>query len=195
MADATAEQPKKPGWRKIVVALGNPKTGYMAIFGFAAGLPYARAEVGLSTTRPRNGGQCLRVLKGIGHGTEFAFHVAAPVQPGQGFGAALWYRVAGPGPLGPIWFQIFWARHLATDVHGAMSFGERQFWGEVQTSEDAEVVLDWQEIRFNSRTLDHTAPAPQEAPAWATHVLLSASMVATGPGTELFLADIGGWRM
>ncbi len=39
-ADAAAE-PKKPGWRRIVRALGHPKTGYMAIFGFAAGLPYA----------------------------------------------------------------------------------------------------------------------------------------------------------
>lgn len=41
MADGTAETPKKPGWRRILVALGNRKTGYMAIFGFAAGLPYA----------------------------------------------------------------------------------------------------------------------------------------------------------
>ena len=41
MAEAAAEQPKKPGWRRILIALGNPKTGYMAIFGFAAGLPYA----------------------------------------------------------------------------------------------------------------------------------------------------------
>lgn len=41
MAQAAAEQPKKPGWRRILAALGNRKTGYMAIFGFAAGLPYA----------------------------------------------------------------------------------------------------------------------------------------------------------
>ncbi len=41
MADGTADTPKKPGWRRILVALGNRKTGYMAIFGFAAGLPYA----------------------------------------------------------------------------------------------------------------------------------------------------------
>jgi len=41
MSEAAAEKPKKPGWRRIVAALGNPKTGYMAIFGFAAGLPYA----------------------------------------------------------------------------------------------------------------------------------------------------------
>lgn len=41
MADGTAETPKKPGWRRILTALGNRKTGYMAIFGFAAGLPYA----------------------------------------------------------------------------------------------------------------------------------------------------------
>ncbi len=43
---ATAEQapiksPKKPGWRKLIASLGNRKTGYMALFGFAAGLPYA----------------------------------------------------------------------------------------------------------------------------------------------------------
>lgn len=41
MAQSEAENPEKPGWRKLILALGNPKTGYMAIFGFAAGLPYA----------------------------------------------------------------------------------------------------------------------------------------------------------
>jgi PAT family beta-lactamase induction signal transducer AmpG len=41
MAEGAAEQPRKPGWRRIIAALGNRKTGYMAIFGFAAGLPYA----------------------------------------------------------------------------------------------------------------------------------------------------------
>jgi PAT family beta-lactamase induction signal transducer AmpG len=41
MAEAAAGEPKKPGWRRILAALGNRKTGYMAIFGFAAGLPYA----------------------------------------------------------------------------------------------------------------------------------------------------------
>ena len=41
MAETAAEQPQKPGWRRILAALGSPKTGYMAIFGFAAGLPYA----------------------------------------------------------------------------------------------------------------------------------------------------------
>ncbi|WP_114520195.1 MFS transporter [Altererythrobacter sp. ZODW24] len=40
--EATAEQaPKKPGWRKLIASLGNRKTGYMTLFGFAAGLPYA----------------------------------------------------------------------------------------------------------------------------------------------------------
>ncbi len=39
---ATAEESaKKPRWRRLIAALGHPKTGYMAIFGFAAGLPYA----------------------------------------------------------------------------------------------------------------------------------------------------------
>jgi PAT family beta-lactamase induction signal transducer AmpG len=32
---------RKPGWRRLVVALGNRKTAYMLLFGFAAGLPYA----------------------------------------------------------------------------------------------------------------------------------------------------------
>jgi MFS transporter, PAT family, beta-lactamase induction signal transducer AmpG len=41
MAEGAADQPTKPGWRRIIVALGNRKTGFMAIFGFAAGLPYA----------------------------------------------------------------------------------------------------------------------------------------------------------
>lgn len=41
MAEAAAEQPRKPGWRRILAALGNRKTGFMLLFGFAAGLPYA----------------------------------------------------------------------------------------------------------------------------------------------------------
>ena len=41
MAEAAAEPAKKPGWRRILAALGNRKTGYMLLFGFAAGLPYA----------------------------------------------------------------------------------------------------------------------------------------------------------
>ena len=39
MAEAAAIS--KPGWRRIFAALGNRKTGFMAVFGFAAGLPYA----------------------------------------------------------------------------------------------------------------------------------------------------------
>ena len=31
----------KPGWRKVITSLSQPKTGYMLLFGFAAGLPYA----------------------------------------------------------------------------------------------------------------------------------------------------------
>lgn len=31
----------KPGWRAVGQALGNRKTGFMAVFGFAAGLPYS----------------------------------------------------------------------------------------------------------------------------------------------------------
>ncbi|MGB7407755.1 MAG: MFS transporter [Pontixanthobacter sp.] len=31
----------KPGWRKVLAALGHKKTAYMLLFGFAAGLPYA----------------------------------------------------------------------------------------------------------------------------------------------------------
>jgi len=40
MAEA-AGKTDKPGWRKVLTALRNPKTGYMLLFGFAAGLPYA----------------------------------------------------------------------------------------------------------------------------------------------------------
>ncbi len=40
MADAEVIG-EKPRWRRMIAALGHPKTGYMAIFGFAAGLPYA----------------------------------------------------------------------------------------------------------------------------------------------------------
>ena len=32
---------RKPGWRTMFVALANRKVGFMALFGFAAGLPYA----------------------------------------------------------------------------------------------------------------------------------------------------------
>ncbi len=38
---AAAEMKRKPGWRAVLAALGQRKTGYMALFGFAAGLPYA----------------------------------------------------------------------------------------------------------------------------------------------------------
>jgi PAT family beta-lactamase induction signal transducer AmpG len=39
MAEAVAT--KKPGWRTLVRALRNRKTGFMALFGFASGLPFA----------------------------------------------------------------------------------------------------------------------------------------------------------
>ncbi|GAA4643528.1 MFS transporter [Pontixanthobacter gangjinensis] len=43
MSDTVAEEStgKKPGWRKVLTSLSQPKTGYMLLFGFAAGLPYA----------------------------------------------------------------------------------------------------------------------------------------------------------
>ncbi|MBB3035213.1 AmpG family muropeptide MFS transporter [Alteriqipengyuania lutimaris] len=41
MADATADTKKKPGWRTLARSLRNPKSGYMALFGFASGLPFA----------------------------------------------------------------------------------------------------------------------------------------------------------
>lgn len=40
MAEAAAEK-KKSTWRALGLALRNRKTGYMLLFGFAAGLPYA----------------------------------------------------------------------------------------------------------------------------------------------------------
>jgi len=39
MTEAVAA--KKPGWRTLLRALGNRKTGFMALFGFASGLPFA----------------------------------------------------------------------------------------------------------------------------------------------------------
>ncbi|WP_254305464.1 hypothetical protein [Sphingopyxis sp. BSNA05] len=36
-----SETNEKPGWRKVIASLGNRKTLFMTIFGFAAGLPYA----------------------------------------------------------------------------------------------------------------------------------------------------------
>ena len=43
MAEAAAETPKKkkPGWGTLARSLKNPKSGYMALFGFASGLPFA----------------------------------------------------------------------------------------------------------------------------------------------------------
>ena len=40
-AEPAAAEPSKPGWKTVLVALTRRKTGYMALFGFAAGLPYA----------------------------------------------------------------------------------------------------------------------------------------------------------
>ena len=39
MAETVAA--RKPGWRTLVRALRNRKTGFMALFGFASGLPFA----------------------------------------------------------------------------------------------------------------------------------------------------------
>ena len=44
MAEATATKDStggKPGWRTLARSLKNPKSGYMALFGFASGLPFA----------------------------------------------------------------------------------------------------------------------------------------------------------
>jgi len=38
---AASKNEAKPGWRTVLAALSHPKTGYMLLFGFAAGLPYA----------------------------------------------------------------------------------------------------------------------------------------------------------
>ena len=38
---AEAEAKKKPGWRTLARALRNRKTAFMALFGFASGLPFA----------------------------------------------------------------------------------------------------------------------------------------------------------
>ena len=37
----TAAKPAKPGWRDVMRAMRNRKTGFMALFGFASGLPFA----------------------------------------------------------------------------------------------------------------------------------------------------------
>ena len=36
MAEAKADKAKKPGWGTLARSLRNPKSGYMALFGFAA---------------------------------------------------------------------------------------------------------------------------------------------------------------
>ena len=40
-AQTAASTPDKRGWRRTFKALGNRKTGFMAVFGFASGLPFA----------------------------------------------------------------------------------------------------------------------------------------------------------
>jgi PAT family beta-lactamase induction signal transducer AmpG len=40
-ANGTADQPKKSVWRALGLALTNRKTGFMLLFGFASGLPFA----------------------------------------------------------------------------------------------------------------------------------------------------------
>nr|WP_236672113.1 MFS transporter [Croceicoccus sp. YJ47] len=40
-ADTAPGEGKKPGWRELLAALRNRKTAYMALFGFASGLPFA----------------------------------------------------------------------------------------------------------------------------------------------------------
>jgi len=41
MGDAQADKKKKPGWRTVLRSLRNRKSGFMALFGFAQGLPPA----------------------------------------------------------------------------------------------------------------------------------------------------------
>ena len=41
MTEAAAEKKDKPGWRELARAMRNRKTGFMALFGFASGLPFA----------------------------------------------------------------------------------------------------------------------------------------------------------
>lgn len=41
MAAQAEAAAKQPGWRRLLAALGNRKTGFMALFGFASALPYA----------------------------------------------------------------------------------------------------------------------------------------------------------
>lgn len=41
MADPAESPVKKPGWRRLIAALGHRKTAFMALFGFSSALPYA----------------------------------------------------------------------------------------------------------------------------------------------------------
>ncbi|WP_114950710.1 AmpG family muropeptide MFS transporter [Sphingosinicella terrae] len=41
MSDISTTAAKKPGWRTLARSLRNPKSGFMALFGFASGLPFA----------------------------------------------------------------------------------------------------------------------------------------------------------
>jgi hypothetical protein len=157
------------------------------------GSTYATSSASIASDPARPGKHCLVIRKGVGRGTEFSFNIASPIAPGEGFALRLWYRL-GSKPSGPFWFQIWFSQVLRTDEFGVPTFASRQFWGE--TAAQPQVAEDkWQRIVFNSWNLDESSNALGCAPAWATHVHLGVNLVNVAPESEVWIADVGGWRL
>ena len=147
----------------------------------------------LSKDFARTGRQSLKIRKGAGSGVEVSFNVATPIAPGEGFSLRLWYRVRSEQNA-PLWFQVYFSQVMRCDEFGVPIFGNQLFWGEAQAERD-ETGGEWQRLSFRSHNLDATASAIGYAPAWATHVRLNINLTALPGDAELWIDDLGGWRM
>jgi Pectate lyase superfamily protein len=153
----------------------------------------AKSTVTIEAQPGQPGRQGLRIIKGVGPGTEFFFNIATPIAPGEGFAIRLWCRVSGKS-VGPIWFQIFFSQTIRTDGFGLPALGNELFWGETEVR-STEANGDWRKISFNSHNLNESSAALGYAPAWATHVRLSANLTSLASDNEFWINDLGGWRM
>jgi hypothetical protein len=153
----------------------------------------AKSSVTLSSEIARSGRQSLKVVKGVGRGAEVSFNIAAPIAPGEGFSLRLWHRIR-PTSADAIWFQIFFSQLMRFDEFNAPVFGNELFWGEAAVEPEG-TNGEWRKLGFNSHNLDVSATALGYAPAWATHVRLAVNLVALAADAELWIDDLGGWRV
>lgn len=154
---------------------------------------YATSSASITSVVARSGRRSLNIRKGIGPGTEVSFNIAAPVAPDEGFSLRLWYRI-GTRSEGPLWFQIYYSQFLSFDGFGVPRIGNEQFWGEIE-AEPEKSDQQWRRIAFNSHNLDETSGTICKAPAWATHVRLQINLVTLDTDTDLWIDDVGGWRL